>query len=104
KQLVKCADSAKDGLILDFFAGSGTTGHSVMQLNSEDGGRRRFILVQLPEVIDTTNADQKTAADLCDKLGKPRRISELTKERLRRVGRKISAEMPKVVELDTGFR
>lgn len=104
KQLVKWADSAKDGLILDFFAGSGTTGHSVMQLNSEDGGRRRFILVQLPEVIDTTNTDQKAAADLCDKLGKPRRISELTKERLRRAGRKISAEMPKGVELDAGFR
>ena len=104
KQLVKWADSARDGLVLDFFAGSGTTGHSVMQLNSEDGGKRRFILVQLPEQIDEGNSDQKAAAELCDKLGKPRRISELTKERLRRAASKISGDAPKAKALDLGFR
>src|SRR5690606_32429505 len=75
--------AAKDELVLDFFAGSGTTGHAVMAQNALDGGRRRYVLVQLPEPLDPENKDQKVAADFCDKLGKPRNIAELTKERLR---------------------
>lgn len=92
-----------DGIILDFFAGSGTTGHAVMAQNAADGGNRRYIMVQLPEPLDATKAEQKTAADFCDKLGKPRTIAELTKERLRRAGDKVKADNLDA-EIDTGFR
>lgn len=90
-------------IVLDFFAGSGTTGHAVMAQNAADGGNRRYILVQLPEPLAPENRDQKTAANFCDQLGKPRTIAELTKERLRRAGRKIKDENP-IFEGDTGFR
>ena len=89
--------------VLDFFAGSGTTGHAVMAQNAADGGKRRYILVQLPEPLDPDNIDQKTAADYCDKLGKPRTIAELTKDRLWRAGRKIRREYPMFAG-DVGFR
>jgi len=95
---------ANDGdIVLDFFAGSGTTGHAVMAQNAADGDNRRYILVQLPEPLDSENRDQKTAADFCDKLGKPRTIAELTKERLRRAGKKIREENPMFAG-DLGFR
>lgn len=95
---------ADDGdLVLDFFAGSGTTGHAVMAENATDGGSRRYILVQLPEPLDPLNKDQKTAADFCDQIGKPRTIAELTKERLRRAAKKIKDENPMFAG-DTGFR
>jgi len=90
-------------IILDFFAGSGTTGHAVMRQNATDGGSRRYILVQLPEALDPENRDQKTAADFCDKLQKPRNIAELTKERLRRAGKKVREENP-LFAGDLGFR
>jgi adenine-specific DNA-methyltransferase len=93
----------KDALVIDFFAGSGSTGHAVMSQNAADGGCRRYILVQLPEPLDPENKDQKTAADFCDQLGKPRTIAELTKERLRRAGTKIKSENPMFAG-DTGFR
>ncbi len=83
--------------------GSGTTGHAVMAQNAADGGTRRYILVQLPEPLDPANRDQKVAAEFCDKLGKPRTIAELTKERLRRAGKKIKEENPMFAG-DTGFR
>lgn len=95
--------SRNDDLILDFFAGSGTTGHAVMAQNAADGGDRRYILVQLPEPLDPAKAEQKTAADFCDKLGVPRTIAELTKERLRRAGAKVAGENPDRT-VDTGFR
>lgn len=82
---------SQDAIILDFFAGSGSTGHAVMDANASDGGKRQYILVQLPEPLDPNNKDQKTAADFCDQLGKPRTIAELTKERLRRAAIKIRA-------------
>lgn len=89
--------------VLDFFAGSGTTAHAILAQNAADGGNRRYILVQLPEPLDSANKDQKTAAAFCDKLGKPRNIAELTKERLRRAGRKIKDENPMFAG-DLGFR
>ena len=105
---------AREGLVLDFFAGSGTTGHAVMVQNAADGGNRRYILVQLPEPLDPAKAVQKTAADFCDSLGKPRNIAELTKERLRRAGEKVKKEFeagppptPAASgrgDLDVGFR
>ena len=93
----------EEALILDFFAGSGTTGHSTFSLNAEDGGSRRYILVQLPEPLDPANKEQKLAADYCDELGVLRTIAELTKERLRRAGAKIAADHPDH-KGDLGFR
>lgn len=95
--------SDKDSVVLDFFAGSGTTGHAVMAQNAADGGNRRYILAQLPERLDSDNKDQKVAADFCDKLNKPRNIAELTKERLRRAAKKIKDENPTYTG-DLGFR
>lgn len=103
KQLIKWSDGARNAIILDFFAGSGTTAHAVMQLNVEDGGKRAFILVQLPEPLDQNNSDQKASADFCDKLGKPRSIAELTKERLRRAATKMKNENAMFAG-DLGFR
>jgi adenine-specific DNA-methyltransferase len=91
---VQQGPSSSQQIVVDFFAGSGTTGHAVMAQNAADAGNRRFILVQLPEPLDPANKDQKTAADFCNKIGKPRNIAELTKERLRRAGKKIKDENP----------
>ena len=74
-----------------------------MAQNAADGGNRRYILVQLPEQLDPDNKDQKTAADFCNTLGKSCTIAELTKERLRRAGKKIKSENP-LFAGDTGFR
>jgi len=93
----------KDAVVLDFFAGSGTTAHSVLSQNALNGGCRRYVLVQLPEPLDPKNKDQQVAAEFCDQLGKPRNIAELTKERLRRAGAKVKADSPDW-QGDTGFR
>ncbi|MGF1452491.1 MAG: site-specific DNA-methyltransferase, partial [Opitutales bacterium] len=86
----------KNDIILDFFAGSSTTAHAVMQLNAEDGGNRRFIMVQLPEACD-----EKSEAF---KAGYPT-IAEISKERIRRAGKKIKEEnATNAATLDTGFR
>jgi len=77
-------------LVLDFFAGSGTTAHAVIAANVEDGGNRRFILVQLPEPIE--NADTQAST-----------IAELTAERIRRATRKIKEDSP-LFNGDLGFR
>jgi adenine-specific DNA-methyltransferase len=100
-QIVPNADST--GIVLDFFAGSGTTGHAVIAQNAGDGGTRRYILVQLPEPLDPENKDQKTAATFCDSLGKPRTIAELTKERLRRAANKVRSDNS-LFTGDVGFR
>jgi adenine-specific DNA-methyltransferase len=92
-----------DDLVLDFFAGSGVTGHAVLRQNAKDSGNRRYMLVQLPEPLDPDNKDQKIAAEFCDKLGVPRNIAELTKERLRRAGKKLREENPMFAG-DLGFR
>lgn len=95
--------SNNDSLILDFFAGTGTTGHAVMALNVGDHGTRRFMLVQLPQPIDPAVNEQKVSATFCKNLGKPHTIAELTKERLRRAGKILREENP-LVAGDTGFR
>lgn len=84
----------KDSLILDFFSGSATTAHAVMQLNAEDGGKRKFIMVQLPEVCDEKSEAYKAGY---------KNICEIGKERIRRAGKKIVEETGKT-DLDTGFR
>lgn len=96
--------SDPEAIVMDFFAGSGTTGHSVWELNTKDGGRRKFILVQLPETLDPEKKEQKVAAWYCDELDKPRTIAELTKERLRRAATQVRGKNPEAVSLDTGFR
>jgi adenine-specific DNA-methyltransferase len=95
--------SDTNAIVMDFFAGSGSTGHAVMDLNQADAGNRRFILVQLPEHLDSDDKDQKVAAAFCDQLGKPRTIAELVKERLRRAGKGIREENPMFTG-DVGFR
>lgn len=93
-----------EDIVLDFFAGSGTTAHAVVSQNTADDGKRRYILVQLPEPLDPENRDQRAASDFCDEIGKPRNIAELTKERLRRAAKKIKDENSNVFASDLGFR
>ena len=95
--------SGSDGIVLDFFAGSGTTGEAVIRQNSADSGSRRYILVQLPEPLDPENKDQQIPSNFCAKLEKPLNIGELTKERLRRASTKTSASNPMFTG-DIGFR
>ena len=102
KYLVKTV-SRGDDLILDFFAGSGTTGSGVWRQNIEDSCTRRFILVQLPEPLDIHDKVQMAAAKLCGRIGRPPNLAELTKEWLRRSGDKIKKEAPLLVG-DFGFR
>lgn len=86
--------SDNDYIVLDFFSGSATTAHAVMQLNAEDGGNRKFIMVQLPEVCDEKSEAYKAGY---------KNICEIGKERIRRAGRKIVEETGKK-DLDIGFR
>lgn len=92
-----------DGIFLDFFAGSGPCGHAVMEQNAKDAGSRRYVLAQIPEPLDPSIESQRAATEYCDKIGRPRTIAELTKERLRRAGVKIKADNPSW-QGDTGFR
>jgi adenine-specific DNA-methyltransferase len=88
----------KDGIIFDFFSGSASSAHAVMELNAKDGGDRRFILVQLPEVCD----DKSEAYKLGYK-----NIAQIAKDRIRRAGQKIqqdNADTPNIAKLDIGFR
>jgi len=85
-----------DYTVLDFFSGSATTAHAVMQLNAEDGGNRKFIMVQLPEATDEKSEAYKAGY---------KNICEIGKERIRRAGKKIKADSPLTTQdLDTGFR
>ena len=100
KQVISQASNTDD-IILDFFSGSATTAHAVMQLNAEDGGNRRFILVQLPELCDEKSEAYKAGY---------KNICEIGKERIRRAGKKILEEHTQVTmdedkhSLDVGFR
>lgn len=86
--------SSQNDIVLDFFSGSATTAHAVMQLNAEDGGNRRFIMVQLPEVCDEKSKAYKAGYQ---------NICEIGKERIRRAAKKIAEEHPDA-EFDGGFR
>lgn len=95
KYLIARLDLA-DGIVLDFFSGSATTAHAVMQLNAEDGGHRKFIMVQLPEKCDEASEAYKAGY---------KTICEIGKERIRRAGDKIKSESPMTTQdLDIGFR
>lgn len=96
KLLNRIVENDKNTTILDFFSGSATTAHAVMQLNAEDGGNRKFIMVQLPEKTDEKSEVYKAGY---------RNICEIGKERIRRAGQKIKDENPLTTQnLDTGFR
>lgn len=102
QQLVEMTTNGDD-IIVDFFAGSGTTAQAVMAQNAIDGGDRRYLLVQLPEPLDAESKAQQAAANYCDNLKKPRTLAELTKERLRRAAASVKADNPLFVG-DVGFR
>ena len=94
--LLTAVRRSENSIILDFFSGSATTAHAVMQLNAEDGGKRKFIMVQLPE---------ETAEDSEAYKAGYKNICEIGKERIRRAGKKIKEESPLTTQdLDTGFR
>ncbi len=90
-------------IVLDPFAGSGVTAQAVMQQNAIDNQARRFVCIQLPEPLNPDDKKQKAAAALCDSLGVPRNIAELTKERVRRAAAKVKADNPMFAG-DSGFR
>ena len=92
-----------DDIILDFFAGSGPTGHAVMLQNAKDRCHRKYILVQIPEALSAEKETQKTAVEYCRKNNLKHNVAELTKERLRRAGKKVREENPEW-KGDVGFR
>lgn len=96
-KLLYLANTDDGSIIMDFFSGSATTAHAVMQLNAEDGGHRKFIMVQLPEKTDEKSEAYKAGYE---------NICEIGKERIRRAGRKIKEEAGLAVpaDLDIGFR
>ena len=96
KYLCSILNSPNNTIIMDFFSGSATTAHAVMQLNAEDGGHRKFIMVQLPEVCNENSEAFKAGY---------KNICEIGKERIRRAGEKIKANNPLTTQdLDIGFR
>lgn len=94
KKLVRFATNDTDDIVLDFFSGSATTAHAVMQLNAEDGGKRRYIMVQILEATDEKSEAHKAGYST---------ICEIGKERIRRAGAKVREEHPDAA-VDTGFR
>lgn len=94
KYLISIVDDTSDSIVLDFFSGSATTAHAVMQLNAEDGGNRKFIMVQLPEKTDEKSEAYKAGY---------KNICEIGKERIRRASKKIVEENPDA-SFDGGFR
>ena len=96
------AHDPDSAIIMDFFAGSGTTALAALEENISDGAKRKYILVQLPEPLDPSKKEQKIAAEYCDRIGKPRNLAELTKEHLWRFK---ARHMGKVEpSTDLGFR
>lgn len=93
---LRIGNLGSDSIVLDFFSGSSTTAHAVMQLNAEDGGNRKYIMVQLPEETPEDSEARKAGYNT---------IPEIAKERIRRAGKKIKEESPLTTQnLDTGFR
>ena len=96
KYLIDLLPSTRDSIILDFFSGSATTAHAVMKLNAEDGGKRKFIMVQLPEVTDEKSEVRKAGYET---------ICQIGEERIRRAGKKVKEEAGlQGQDLDIGFR
>jgi adenine-specific DNA-methyltransferase len=107
KFLCEISKVRSDDVVMDFFAGSSSTAHAVMDLNAATNSEIKFVLVQLPEVLDFDDKNHKSGYLFCKKHGLPPTIAELSKERIRRSGKKVrqdSAEKPGVDKLDIGFR
>lgn len=106
EKLIRYGTYDGNGLILDFFSGSATTAHAVMQLNAEDGGNRKFIMVQVREDLETMLISSKTketimnAINECEKLNLPHNICEIGKERIRRAGKKIKDDRNITIDVD----
>lgn len=105
QKFVEMATDLRDEecIVMDFFAGSGTTAHAVALQNIKDGGNRRYVLVQLPEPLNVDVAEQRAAATYCDVIGKARQLTELTKQRLRLIGARVQQECAGG-NFDLGFR
>jgi len=103
QRFIELGDHTRAGIILDFFAGSGTTGHAVLAQNAADSGCRKYILVQLPEPLDPNVPEQQIAADFCERLRVPKNIAELTKERMRRAAKQVRENRREFLG-DLGFR
>jgi adenine-specific DNA-methyltransferase len=103
RHLLKLAGARSNDIVLDFFAGSGTTAHAVMAHNQDSGDRLRSILVQLPEPLSREDKNQRASAEYCQRIGIRPNIAALTKERLRRAGQAIRAELISETA-DVGFR
>jgi len=97
-----------DSLVLDFFAGSGTTAQAVLNANAIDNGKRRFILVQLPALLDPDIVQQRTSVEYLDSIDKPRNLAEICKERIRRVIKEFrdeeAGQLSFNAKQDQGFR
>lgn len=92
-----------NGLVLDFFAGSGSTGEAILDANMNDGLSRQFILVQIPEPLDATKKEQKAAYDFCQENWLEPTLAEISKERLRRTG-SSKLSIGNSSKIDVGFR
>ena len=103
QNVINLIHNDKECVVMDFFAGSATSAESVLRTNVQDKGRRKFIMVQLPETLDETKKEQKEAAEFCNSLSVPQNISELAKERIRRAAKKIKDENPDY-DGDLGFK
>lgn len=103
KRFIELGDHTGTGIIMDFFAGSGTTAQAVHEVNNEQSSRRRFIMVQLPEEIDAANKDNKSAIDYCEAEGIKPIISELSKKRIA-LSAKSVLETTKNDNDDLGFK
>ena len=103
KRFIQLGDHTKEGIILDFFGGSGTTAEAVMEFNKEDGGKRKFILVQWDEEIDPKNS--KPTYDFCTENNLPPFISSICIERVRRAGEKIQQASDMISpDIDIGYK
>ena len=104
--------TSDDDVIMDFFAGSGSLAHAVMELNQQDSSvKRKFICIQIPEELDLTRADSKeekeiiaNAIKFCQSLGLPKNIAEIAKERIRRAGTQLQGSLKDGQSVDTGFK
>ena len=103
RHLLSIGAKDEDALVIDFFAGSGTVGHAVLEMNAQLGGHRRFILVQLPEKLTEDHVPERPGFAFCQSIGRPTNVAEITKERLRRAAKKVKEENPMLAG-DFGFR
>jgi len=104
ERIIEVAGVEEGDLLLDFFAGSGAFFHAAASYGSREKINTRSVIIQLPQAIDGDDPISEAARRLCDSLGKPHTIAEITKERVRRAGRKVREDNPSSTEIDVGFR